>query len=86
MLSMALHLRGQGDLSLRDIATGKKRGQHPSSATAMRMLREHDEQAEAAQHADDAIPFRPVPARVTGPGRGTDPAMMERLQSQERPQ
>jgi len=49
MLSMALHLRGQ-HLSLRDIAsqlvitTGKKKGQHPSPATVLRMLREHDEQ------------------------------------------
>jgi DNA invertase Pin-like site-specific DNA recombinase len=93
MLSMALHLRGQGNLSLRDIAgqlvvitTGKKKGQHPSPATVMRMLREHDEQAEAAQNEDDAFPFRPVPARVTGPDSGTDPALMERLQSQERPQ
>ena len=45
MLSMALHLRAR-DLSLRDIAsrlvitTGKKKGQHPSAATVMRMLRE----------------------------------------------
>jgi DNA invertase Pin-like site-specific DNA recombinase len=52
MLSMALHLRGQGDTSLRDIAgklvitTGKKKGRHPSPATVMRMLREHDEQFE----------------------------------------
>ena len=48
MLAVALHLRGQ-ELSLRDIAaglvisTGKKKGQHPSPATVMRMLREHDE-------------------------------------------
>ena len=48
MLAMALHLRGQ-ELSLRDIAarlviaTGKKKGQHPSPATVLRMLREHDE-------------------------------------------
>jgi DNA invertase Pin-like site-specific DNA recombinase len=47
MLSMALHLRDQ-DLSLRDIAArlvitkGKKKGQHPSPATVLRMLREHD--------------------------------------------
>jgi DNA invertase Pin-like site-specific DNA recombinase len=53
MLAVALHLRGQ-DLSLRDIAarlviaTGRKKGQHPSPATVMRMLREHDEQAAAA--------------------------------------
>lgn len=26
------------------ITTGKKKGQHPSPATVMRMLREHDEQ------------------------------------------
>lgn len=48
MLSMALHLRGQ-DRSLRDIAArlvitkGKKKGRHPSPATVLRMLREHDE-------------------------------------------
>ncbi|MFI6184214.1 hypothetical protein ACIA8R_52375 [Nonomuraea sp. NPDC051191] len=48
MLSMALHLRQQ-NLSLRDIAArlvltkGKKRGRHPSPATVLRMLREHDE-------------------------------------------
>jgi DNA invertase Pin-like site-specific DNA recombinase len=48
MLSMALHLRGL-DLSLRDIAArlvitkGKKKGHHPSPATVLRMLREHDE-------------------------------------------
>ncbi|MCW2941344.1 MAG: resolvase [Actinomycetia bacterium] len=58
MLSIALHLRGQ-ELSLRDIASklvitkGKKRGQHPSPATVLRLLREHDE-AKAAV---------PVPAR-----------------------
>ena len=91
MLAVAVHLRDQ-DMSLRDIAgrlviaTGKKKGEHPSPATVMRMLREHDEQAEAAQYADDDFPFRPVPARVTGPGSGIDPALMERLQSQERPQ
>jgi len=53
MLAAALHLRGQ-ELSLRDIAgrlviaTGKKKCQHPSPATVMRMLREHDEKAAAA--------------------------------------
>jgi DNA invertase Pin-like site-specific DNA recombinase len=53
MLSMALHLRGQ-ELSLRDIASrlviskGKKKGQHPSPATVLRMLREHDDTAAAA--------------------------------------
>ncbi|MDQ2873845.1 MAG: recombinase family protein [Actinomycetota bacterium] len=49
MLAFALHLRDQ-ELSLRDIAArlviaaGKKKGQHPSPATVLRMLREHDAQ------------------------------------------
>ncbi|MGW0345950.1 recombinase family protein [Streptomyces anthocyanicus] len=56
MLSMALHLRDQ-EMSPRDIAkrlvitTGAKKGQHPSAATVMRMLREHDEQAATAAGA-----------------------------------
>lgn len=47
MLSHALHLRDQG-LSLREIAArlvitqGKKKGHHPSPATVLRMLRDHD--------------------------------------------
>ncbi|MGW5611654.1 hypothetical protein ACWEWI_37460 [Streptomyces sp. NPDC003753] len=50
---MALQLREQ-EMSLRDIAAklvitaGKKKGQHPSAATVMRMLREHDEQTAMA--------------------------------------
>jgi hypothetical protein len=57
MLAAALHLRGQ-DLSLRDIAghlviaTGKKKAQHPSPATVMRMLLEHDEKTAAAVAVD----------------------------------
>lgn len=57
MLSMALHLREQG-VSLRDVAqrliitTGKKKGQHPSPATVLRMLREHDEQTATLQTAE----------------------------------
>lgn len=52
MLSMALHLREQ-NLSLREIAArlvitkGKKKGQHPSPATVLRMLREHDAKTDA---------------------------------------
>ena len=52
MLSMALHLREQ-NLSLREIAArlvitrGKKKGQHPSPATVLRMLREHDSKTAA---------------------------------------
>ncbi|MFD4868623.1 hypothetical protein [Streptomyces sp. NPDC058412] len=53
MLAMALHLRDAEKLSLRDIAhrlvitRGKKKGQHPSPATVLRMLRDHDEQLAA---------------------------------------
>ena len=53
MLAVALNLRGQ-ELSLREIAdrlviaAGKKKGQHPSPAAVMRMLREHDEKTAAA--------------------------------------
>ncbi|WP_218159067.1 recombinase family protein [Streptomyces sp. yr375] len=56
MLSMALHLRDQ-EMSLRDIAkrlvitAGAKKGQHPSPATVMRMLREHDEKLAATECA-----------------------------------
>lgn len=56
MLSMALHLRAQGQ-SLREIAgqlvisQGAKKGQHPSPATVMRMLRDHDAAQAAAEEA-----------------------------------
>ncbi|WP_181805209.1 hypothetical protein [Streptomyces shenzhenensis] len=56
MLAVALHPCAQ-ELSLREIAerlvnsTGKTKGQHPSAATVMRMLRDHDERAlEASGH------------------------------------
>jgi len=53
MLVVALHLREQ-HLSLCDIAAGlvisrgTKKGQHPSPATVLRMLRDHDARAGAA--------------------------------------
>jgi DNA invertase Pin-like site-specific DNA recombinase len=53
MRAVALHLRDQ-ELSLRDIAArrviaaGKKKSQHLSPATVMRMLHEHDEKVAAA--------------------------------------
>ncbi|MBB5137068.1 hypothetical protein HNP84_006820 [Thermocatellispora tengchongensis] len=52
MLPMALYLRDQ-DLGVRDIAarlvitSGKKKGRHPSAATVLRMLRDHDQQTAA---------------------------------------
>jgi hypothetical protein len=59
MLTVALHLRGQ-ELSLRDIAgrlvisAGKKKGQHPSPATVLRMLRDHDAKATAMADINSA--------------------------------
>jgi DNA invertase Pin-like site-specific DNA recombinase len=61
MLAMALHLRDNENMSLRDIAArvvitkGAKKGQHPSPATVMRMLNEHDEAAAAAALAADDV-------------------------------
>jgi hypothetical protein len=52
-VTYALHLRDQQHLSLRDtaarlvISTGKKKGQHPSPATVLRMLRDHDQRTAA---------------------------------------
>jgi DNA invertase Pin-like site-specific DNA recombinase len=54
MLATAVRLRDIEHLSLREIAgrlvirSGKKRGAHPSPATVMRMLREHDQRQAAA--------------------------------------
>ncbi|WP_329081178.1 hypothetical protein [Streptosporangium sp. NBC_01469] len=42
MLSMALHLR---DIAARLVITsGAKKSRHPSAATVLRMLRDHDQQ------------------------------------------
>ncbi|WP_456319449.1 recombinase family protein [Kribbella solani] len=64
MLSMALHLRDQ-NLSLRDIASrlvitnGKKKGQRPSPATVLRMLRDHDENPDAPRTAEPSHKAHP---------------------------
>lgn len=61
MLSMALHLRSR-EMSLRDIASqlvitkGKKKGQHPSPATILHLLRAHDE---TTHRSDGEHPTRP---------------------------
>jgi len=74
MLSMALHLHGQ-ELSLRDIASrlviskGKKKGQHPSPATVLRMLGEHDATAAAAAVADPATWFHSSSSSVASGSR-----------------
>ncbi|MGI5159348.1 hypothetical protein [Microbispora sp. CA-102843] len=48
MLSMALHLREQNPSRL-VITKGKKKGRHPSPATVLRMLREHDATAASVE-------------------------------------
>lgn len=87
MLAMALHLRDAEKLSLRDIAPrlvitrSKKKGQHPSPATVLRMLRDHDDQmaadAEMQTQNDHAVGLGGVPvlhpAIVPRPHRRTPP-------------
>ncbi len=77
MLSMAVHLRDQA-MSLRDIAarlviaTGAKKGRHPSPATVMRMLRGHDQQAAGAEaprprgRVEEPVNAAAAPARRVG--------------------
>ena len=87
MLTFAVALRDKG-VPMPEIAgklvikSGKNAGKHPSVASLYRALAED---GNSADDVGDAFPLRPVSARVTGPGSGTDPALMERLQRQERP-
>jgi DNA invertase Pin-like site-specific DNA recombinase len=83
MLTFAVALKDKG-VPVPDIAkkltikTGKNAGRHPSVASLYRALAE----AEDAASPDDAQvigPRRPVRARITGPGSGTDPELLERL-------
>jgi len=63
------------------IKTGKNAGEHPSVASVYRALAEAEEDgAQAGAHV--VGPRRPVRARITGPGSGTDPELMERLTRQ----
>jgi DNA invertase Pin-like site-specific DNA recombinase len=87
MLTFAADLRDKGvpmpEIALKlTIRSGKNAGKNPSVASLYRALAEA---GDSAEEAGDAFPFRPVPARVTGPGSSIDPALMERLQRQERP-
>ncbi|MFI7708796.1 recombinase family protein [Nonomuraea sp. NPDC049480] len=63
------------------IKTGKNAGKHPSVASVYRALAEA-EQHDAHDEADLIGPRRPLRARITGPGSGTDPELMDRLQRQ----
>ncbi|GIH92867.1 recombinase family protein [Planobispora siamensis] len=81
MLVVALHLRERGK-SLRGIAAqlvitkGKKKGWHPSPATVLRMLREHDDTAATAAAAGaralDDDPASLAPASSTPPAAAAD--------------
>ncbi|WP_079168568.1 recombinase family protein [Streptomyces colonosanans] len=86
MLTFAIALKNKG-VPVPQIAkkltikTGKNAGKPPSVASLYRALAE----AEDAAGSDDAQvigPRRPVHACITGPGSGTDPALMERLTAQ----
>jgi rubrerythrin len=59
----------------------KARGKSPSVASLYRALAEAEEQ-DAQDEAQVIGPRRPVRARITGPGSGTDPELIERLERQ----
>lgn len=63
------------------IKTGKNAGKNPSVASLYRALAEA-EQAEAPAGPEIIAPRRPMRVDLTGPGSGTDPELMERLQHQ----
>ncbi|MFE2571812.1 recombinase family protein [Streptomyces mirabilis] len=83
LLTFALALKAKG-VPVPEIAgkltikTGKNAGKSPSVASIYRALAEAEE-ADAATEAQVIGPRRPVRARITGPGTGTDPELMDRL-------
>lgn len=62
------------------IKTGKNAGKSPSVASLHRALIEAEQQKNDGTRVIEQR--RPVPARITGPGSGTDPELMERLTRQ----
>jgi DNA invertase Pin-like site-specific DNA recombinase len=84
MLTFAAALREKG-VPMPEIAgkltikSGKNAGKPPSVASLYRALAEA---ADSGALAAEALSLRPVPARITGPGSGTGPELMERLQRQ----
>ncbi|MFE5518380.1 recombinase family protein [Streptomyces virginiae] len=86
MLTFAVALKNKG-VPVPDIAkkltikTGKNVGRHPSVASLYRALAEA-EQAEAPAGPEIIAPRRPTRVDLTGPGSGTNPELMERLQHQ----
>lgn len=85
MLTFAAALRDKG-VPMPEIArkltikSGKNAGKPPSVASLYRALAEAGDNA---AQAGEALSLRPVLARITGPGSGTDPELMERLQGQD---
>ncbi|MFD9099027.1 recombinase family protein [Streptomyces collinus] len=61
------------------IKTGKNAGQHPSVSSVYRALADA-EQDQTPAGPDIIAPRRPTRVNLTGPGSGTDPELMERLQ------
>ncbi|SBW23069.1 hypothetical protein FDG2_3529 [Candidatus Protofrankia californiensis] len=64
------------------IKTGKNAGKSPSVASLYRALAEAD-QRDVETEVEIIGPCRPVRARITGPGSGTDPELMEPLPPQQ---
>ncbi|MFF5143074.1 hypothetical protein ACFY6U_25655 [Streptomyces sp. NPDC013157] len=63
------------------IKTGKNAGQHPPVASVYRALAEAEE-TDAPAGPESVAPRRPTRVDLTGPGSGTDPELMDRLQRQ----
>ncbi len=84
MLTFAAALREKG-VPMPEIArklaikSGRNAGKPPSVASLYRALAEA---ADSDALAGEVLSLRPVPARITGPGSGTDPELTERLQRQ----
>ncbi|WP_431920850.1 hypothetical protein [Nonomuraea jabiensis] len=85
-LTFALALKDKG-VAVPEIArkltikTGKNAGKSPSVASVYRALAEAEEQ-DPHDEPDIIDPRRPARARIIGPGSGTDPELMNRLQRQ----
>ncbi|MFJ8495801.1 recombinase family protein [Streptomyces sp. NPDC094038] len=86
MLTFAVALKNKG-VPVPDIAkkltikAGKNAGRHPAVASLYRALAEVEE-ADTSDGAQVIGPRRPVRARITGRGSGTDPVLVERLTAQ----
>jgi len=86
MLTFAAALRDKG-VPMPEIArkltikSGKNAGNPPSIASLYRALAEA--RGGATQPGEAPGIWRPVPARITGPGSGIDHELMERLQRRD---